>query len=187
MATIRSVVGDEGDERVEERRLAAPGPAAHQNVAAGVEGPLGRGADVLGEGSLLYELRRRKGSCAEAPHRNRHVRARGRDADRHARPVAQTGIEDRRGGRVETEGPGDMNRRPFERRRVQRGRGNRPQPAVAFKPHVARPVDHDLAHVRVFERRLKPRQKRFQEVQPVAAAHSRPVCLAVQYGRSAGR
>ena len=61
-----------------------------------------------------------------------------------------------------------MNRRPFERRRVQRGRGNLPEPAVAFEPDVARPVDHDLAHVRVVERGLKPRQERFQQVQPVA-------------------
>ena len=61
------------------------------------------------------------------------------------------------------------------------------QAAVTFKPHVPRPVDHDLAHVRVCERRLSPRQKGFQEVQRVVSAHSRPVCLAVQYGRSTGR
>ena len=37
-------------------------------------------------------------------------------------PSAQARIEDRHGGRVQPEGPGDMNRRPFELRRVQRGR-----------------------------------------------------------------
>ena len=79
-----------------------------------------------------------------------------------------------------------MDRRPLQRRRVERGRVNRPEPAVAFEPHVARPVDHDFAHVRIVERRLKPRQKRFQEIQPVAA-HSWPVRFACQYGRSAGR
>ena len=63
---------------------------------------------------------------------------------------------------------------------VQRGRGDLAQSAVAFEPHIARPVDHDFAHVRVVERRLKPRQKRFQEVQPVALAHSWPFCFAVQ-------
>ena len=77
---------------------------------------------------------------------------------------------------------------PVERLGVQRGRGDLPQAPVGFQPHVARPVDHDFAHVRVIERGLKPRQKGFQQVQPVAAAaHSRPCCFAVQYGRSFGR
>ena len=80
-----------------------------------------------------------------------------------------------------------MDRRPFERRGVQIGRVDLAQAAVAFKPHIARPVDHDFAHVRVLERRLQPWQKRFQQVQPVAAGHSSPASLAAQYGRSRGR
>ena len=163
------VVGEQLDERVEERRLAAAGAAAHQDVALGVQRLFRRRADVLGERAVCDQLRRREGSCAEPPHGDRHVRAGRRDADRHARAVAEARIEDRRGGRVQAQGPGDMNRRPFQRRRVERGRGNRPEPAVAFEPHVARPVDHDFAHVRIVERGLKARQKRFQEVQAVAA------------------
>ena len=58
------VVRDEGNEGIEERRLAAPGAAAHQNVAAGVEGPLGRVPDVFGQRALLHQLRRRKGSLS---------------------------------------------------------------------------------------------------------------------------
>ena len=81
------VGGDEFDERIEERRLAAAGAAAHEDVAARVEGPLGRGADVFGERALLDQLRRRKGSRAEAPDGDRHVRTGRRDTDRHARPV----------------------------------------------------------------------------------------------------
>ena len=82
------------------------------------------------------------------------MRARRRDADRHARPVVQPGIENRCGGRVQPEGPGDVDRGAVQRRRVQLGRGDLRQAAVAFKLHVARPVDHDLADVRVCERRL---------------------------------
>ncbi len=51
------VVGDEFDEGIEQRRLAAAGAAAHEDVAAGVEGPLGRVADVFGERALVDQLR----------------------------------------------------------------------------------------------------------------------------------
>ena len=56
MATIRLVAGDEFDEGIEERRLAAAGAAAHQDVAARVQGPLGRKADVFGERALFDKL-----------------------------------------------------------------------------------------------------------------------------------
>ena len=180
------VVGDECNQGVEERRLAAAGAAAHENVAPGVQRRFRRRADVLGQRALCDQLRRREGSCAEPPHGDRHVRAGRRDADRHARAVVQARIEDRRRGRVQAQRPGDMDRRPLQRRRVERGRLDRPEPAVAFEPDVARPVDHDFAHVGIVERGLKPRQKRFQQVQPVAG-HSWPVRFACQYGRSAGR
>ena len=52
------VVGDKCDERIEERRLAAPGAAADEDIAARVEGPLGRGADVFGQRALVDQLRR---------------------------------------------------------------------------------------------------------------------------------
>ena len=42
------VVGDEFDEGIEERRLAAAGAAAHENVAPGVQRLFRRRADVLG-------------------------------------------------------------------------------------------------------------------------------------------
>ena len=50
------VGGDEFDEGIEQRGLAAAGAAAHEDVAAGVEGPLGRVADVFGERALLDQL-----------------------------------------------------------------------------------------------------------------------------------
>ncbi len=45
-------------ERIEERGLAAAGAAAHEDIAACVEGPLGREPDVFGERALLDQLRR---------------------------------------------------------------------------------------------------------------------------------
>ena len=78
------VVGDEGNERFEQRRLAAHGAAAHEDIAAGVQHPLGFVTDVCGQRALCDQLRRRKGSCAEALYGNGH-----------ARPVAQPGVEDR--------------------------------------------------------------------------------------------
>ena len=48
-----------------------------------------------GQRALCDQLRRRKGSCAEAPHGDGHVRAGGGHTDGHARPVAQPGVEDR--------------------------------------------------------------------------------------------
>ena len=186
MATIRSSSGMSAIKRVEERRLAAPGAPAHENVAPGVQRLFRRRADVLGQRAVCDQLRGRVGAFPEPPHRDRDVRAGRRDTDRHARAVAEARIEDRRRGRVQAQGPGDMDRRPLQRRRVERGRGKRPEPAVAFEPDVARPVDHDFAHVRIVERGLQPRQERFQEIQPVAG-HSWPVRFACQYGRSAGR
>ena len=52
MATIRSSFGDEGNERVEQRRLAAPGAAAHEDITAGVQHPLGFVTDVRGQGAF---------------------------------------------------------------------------------------------------------------------------------------
>ena len=152
-----------------------------------MEGPLGGGADVFRQRALLDQLRGRKGALAEPPDGDGDVGAGRRDADRHAGTVAESGIKDRGHGRVQPEGPGNMNSGPVERLGVQRGRGDLPQAPVGFQPHIARAVDHNLAHIRVIERRLKPRQKGFQQVQPVAATHSFPCCFAVQYGRSFGR
>ena len=53
------------------------------------------------------------------PDGDRDVRACGRDTDRHARAVVQTRIKDRRGRRVQAQGPGDMDRGPLKGRRVQ--------------------------------------------------------------------
>ena len=67
------VVGEEFDERIEERRLAAAGAAAHQDVATGEQGPLGRGGEWTRRG--VARLTRRRGrpprpaarGCACAP------------------------------------------------------------------------------------------------------------------------
>ena len=96
-----------------------------------------------------------KDRVAKAPHGDGHVRAGRGHTDGHARAVVQARIEDRRRGRVQAQGPGDMDRRPLQRRRVERGRVDRPEPAVAFEPHVPRPVGHDFAHVRIVERGLQ--------------------------------
>ena len=52
------VVGDEFDEGIEQRRLAAAGAAAHEDIAARVEGPRGCVADVFGQRALVDQLRR---------------------------------------------------------------------------------------------------------------------------------
>ena len=95
IATIRWVVGDEGNEHVEQRRVAARGAAADEDIGAGVQHPLGFVTDVRGQGALCDQLRRRKGSCAEAPHGDGQVRAGRGHTDGHARPVVQPGVEDR--------------------------------------------------------------------------------------------
>ena len=173
------VVGQQIDEGVEQRGLAAAGPTAHKDVPAGVQHPLGLLADVLGEGALFDELRGRKRSLPKPPHGDGNGRAGRRNTDRHARAVVQARIEDRRRGRVHAQRPGDMDRRPLQRRRVECGRIDRPQPAVAFEPDVSRPVDHDFAHVGIVECGLQAGQERFQKVQPVTA-HSWPACFAFQ-------
>ena len=142
------------------RTSSAPRSAAHQNIPAGVQHPLGLVAHVLGERAVLDELRSRECALPEPPHGDGDGRAGRRDTNRHARAVAEARIEDRRRSRVQAQGPGDMNRRPLQRRGSQPRRVNRPQPAVAFEPDVPRPVDHDFAHVGIVERGLEPRQER---------------------------
>ena len=62
------VGGQQFDEGIQQRGLAAAGAAAHEDVAPRVEGPLGGGADVFGQRALLDQLRRRKGAFTEPPH-----------------------------------------------------------------------------------------------------------------------
>ena len=83
------------NEHVEQRRVAARGAAADEDIAAGVQHPLGFVRDVRGQRAMCDQLRRRKGSCAEGPHGDGHVRAGRGHTDGHARPVAQPGVEDR--------------------------------------------------------------------------------------------
>ena len=59
------VVGDEGNERVQQRRLPAPRAAAHEDIPAGVQHPRGLVTDVRGQRALCDQLRRRKGSCCQ--------------------------------------------------------------------------------------------------------------------------
>ena len=53
----------------------------------------------------------------------------------------------------------------------------------AFNPHVARPVNHDLADILIFEDRFQPRQKRAQ----VVHAASIPICRAHIFPASTAR
>ena len=54
----------------------------------------------------------------------------------------------------------------------------------AFNPDVARPVNHDLADILIFEDRFQTRQERAQVVHaasvPVCRAHIFPVSTALQ-------
>ena len=95
MATMPLVVGDEGNEHVEQRRVAARGAAAQEDIVAGVQHPLGFVTDVRGQRAMCDQLRRRKGSCAEGSHGDGHARAGRGHTDGQARPVAQPGVEDR--------------------------------------------------------------------------------------------
>ena len=94
------VVGDEGNEHVEQRRVAAPGAAADEDIAAGVQHPLGLVTDVRGQRAMCDQLRRRKGSCAEAPHGDGQVRGWRGHTDGHARPRRPTGRRGSAAGNV---------------------------------------------------------------------------------------
>ena len=87
--------------------------------------------------------------------------ARGRrDTDCHAGAVVEARIEDRGAGRIEAEGPRDLNGRPIQRRPIEAGCEVLPDLSPAFNPHVSRPVNHDLADILIFEDRFQSRQKR---------------------------
>ena len=106
-------------------------------------------------------------------------RGRG-DTDRHTGSVVQARIENGRGGRIEAEGPCDLNGRPIQRRPIEAGRGVGPDFTAAFDPHVARPVNHDLADILIFEDRFQPRQERAQIVHAAFVAHIFPASMARQ-------
>ena len=104
--------------------------------------------------------------------------------DRHAGPIVQAGIEDRRGGGIEAQGPRDLNGCPFQRGLIEAGRGMGSDFTAAFDPDVTRSVDHDLADVLIFEDRFEPRQERAQIVHaaslPICPAHIFPLSTARQ-------
>ena len=64
------------------------------------------------------------------------------------------------------------------------GRGMFPNFPLAFNPDVARPVNHDLADILIFEDRLQSRQERTQVVHaasvPICRAHIFPASTALQ-------
>ena len=181
------VVGDELDERVEQRRLAAPGAAAHEDIPAGVQHPLGLVADVRGQRALCDQLRRRKGSFAEPPHGDRDVTGwpAGRRWPRASRrPGAHRGS-------ASWPGPGPRGRAIWIAARSSAAASSagasigrcRPWPSSHTLPG---PLIMISLTSGIVERGLQPGQERFQQVQPVAG-HSWPVRFACQYGRSAGR
>ena len=103
-----------------------------------------------------------------------------RHTDRHAGPIVQARIENRRGGRIEAEGPRDLNGRPIQRGLIEAGRGVGPDFTAAFDPDVTRSVNHDLADVLIFEDRFQPRQERAQIVHAAFVAHIFPASTARQ-------
>ena len=106
-------------------------------------------------------------------------RGRG-DTDRHTGAVVQAGIEDRGAGRIEAEGPRDLNGRPIQRSPIEAGRGVLPDLSTAFNPHVSRTVNHDLADILIFEDRFQARQKRPQVIHAAGGAHIFPASTARQ-------
>ena len=114
-------------------------------------------------------------TCGAAP---------GGGTDRHTGAVVQAGIENGRGGRIEAEGPRDLNGRPIQRRPIEAGRGVLPDFTPAFDPDVSRTVNHDLADILIFEDRFQARQKRPQVVHAafvaICRAHIFPAPTALQ-------
>ena len=104
--------------------------------------------------------------------------------DRHAGAIVQAGIEDRRGGGIEAQGPRDLNGRPIQRGLIEGGGGMLPDFPPAFNPDVARPVNHDLTDILIFEDCFQSRQKWTQVVHaafvPICRAHIFPVSTALQ-------
>ena len=87
-------------------------------------------------------------------------------------------------GRIEAEGPRNLNGRPFQRSPIEPGRGVLPDLSPAFDPDVSGTVNHDLADVLIFEDRFQARQKRAQVVHaasvPIRRAHIFPASTALQ-------
>ena len=110
-------------------------------------------------------------------------RGRG-DTDRHAGAIVETRIENGRCGRIEAEGPRDLNGCPIQCRLIEGGGWLLPDFPLAFDPDVTRPVNHDLADVLIFQDRFQTRQERAQVVHaasvPVCPAHIFPVATARQ-------
>ena len=107
-----------------------------------------------------------------------------RHTDRHAGAVVEARIENGRCGRIEAEGPRDLNSCPFQRGVIEPGRGVGPDFTAAFDPDVTRSVNHDLADVLIFEDRFEARQERAQIVHaasvPICGAHIFPSSTARQ-------
>ena len=87
-----------------------------------------------------------------------------------------------RAGRIEAQGPRDLNGRPFQRGPVKAGRGVGPDFTAAFDPDVTRTVNHDLADFLIFKDRFQPRQERAQ----IVHAASVPICRAHIFPRLDG-
>ena len=87
MATIRSSAGMSSMSALRSVVLPLPVPPLTRMLRRVWRVRSAACADVFGERALFDQLRRRKGSRAEAPDGDRHVRTGRRDTDRHARPV----------------------------------------------------------------------------------------------------
>ena len=176
-----AVVGwEQLDQGIEQRRLTRAGPARHEDIPP----PEQRGARLvqhfLGQRAEAHKIFGRIAPLAESPDRDGNMMRGRRHTDRHAGAVVQARIEDRRGGRIEAQGPRDLNGRPFQRSLIEARRGMGPDFALAFNPDVTRSVDHDLADFLIFEDRFQPRQERAQIVHAAFVVHIFPASMARQ-------
>ena len=98
----------------------------------------------------------------KAPNGDGNFRAGRWNTDGNTRAVVQAGIDDGSRGRVQAERPGDMDGGPLKRRGGQQRGFVRVELSMSFDPDVVWAVNHDLAHVRVFQNVLQAGQEGFQ-------------------------
>ena len=159
------VFGEQLDERIEQRGLAGPGTARHEDVMPSGQRPPRRIEHLPGHGAGGDQVLGGERAASKAPDGNGHGRGCGRHADGDTRSVIETGIDNRDPRRVESEGPCDLERGAGERRPGQRRGFDLGHFSSALDPDNAGPVDHDLANMRIVEYRLKSREKRPQIIQ----------------------
>ena len=102
------VLGEQFDQRVQERGLARAGSPGDEDVAAGRKRGSGGPEDMLRQRAHAHEVLGRERPPPEPTDRDRDLGSRGRGADGDPRSVAEPGVQDRPCGGIEPERPGDV-------------------------------------------------------------------------------